>query len=176
MPILNLDYHTQILLQYILYFQVDFYIQQQKQILFEYVKNGGTLISLHNTRFGLSADNIGPYPFSISRDRVSVEEAAVKLLAPDHPILNKPNRISHRDFDSWVQERGLYFADEWDTNYVPILSSNDPGEDPKQGGLLYASYGDGHFIYSGYSWFRQLPAGIPGAYRLFINMISVGKN
>jgi LmbE family N-acetylglucosaminyl deacetylase len=151
-------------------------LQQQKQILFEYVKNGGTLISLHNTRFGLSADNIGPFPFSISRDRVSVEEAAVKLLAPDHPILNKPNRISHRDFDSWVQERGLYFADEWDTNYVPILSSNDPGEDPKHGGLLYASYGDGHFIYSGYSWFRQLPAGIPGAYRLFVNMISVGNN
>ncbi|MGB5927795.1 MAG: LmbE family protein, partial [Cyclobacteriaceae bacterium] len=104
------------------------------------------------------------------------EEAEVRILAPDHPVLNEPNTITQQDFEGWVQERGLYFPDEWDEErFTAILSSNDPGETPKDGGLLVAKYGKGYYIYSGYSWFRQLPAGVPGAYRLFTNMISIGK-
>ena len=147
-----------------------------KNKLMEYVRKGGTLITLHNTRFGLKADNIGPYPIKISDERVSVEEAPVVFLQPDHPLLNRPNPITARDFDDWVQERGLYFAGEWDDHFLPILGCNDPGEKLQQGGLLYTTYGKGHFIYSGYSWFRQLPAGVPGALRLFVNMISIGEN
>ena len=150
-------------------------LNQQKYRLFEYVNNGGTLITLHNTRFGLSADNIGPYPFRISRTRVSVEEAPVKILAPNHRAFNKPNKITSADFLNWIQERGLYFADNWDDHYIPLMASNDPGEPESPGGLLYTKYGKGHFVYSGYSWFRQIPAGIPGAYRLFINLLSLGK-
>jgi hypothetical protein len=150
-------------------------LHKQKSRLFEYVYNGGTLITLHNTRFGLSANDLGPYSFNISRDRVSDELAPVILLEPDHPILNRPNKITQEDFDGWVQERGLYFADTWDSRYSALLACNDPGESPKKGGLLYAAYGQGHFMYAAYSWFRQLPAGIPGAYRLFVNMISSGQ-
>jgi LmbE family N-acetylglucosaminyl deacetylase len=144
--------------------------------LFDYVQQGGTLITLHNTRFGIRAEHIAPYPLKISDARVSVENAPVIFLQPDHPLLNRPNKIDSTDFDHWVQERGLYFADEWDEHYIPILASNDPGEKPQRGGLLYTIYGKGNYIYSGYAWFRQLPAGIPGAYRLFVNMISIGEN
>jgi hypothetical protein len=147
-----------------------------KNRLMEFVWNGGKLISLHNTRFGLRADNIGPYPLKISDDRVSVEEAPVEFLQPGHPLLNRPNKITAADFEHWIQERGLYFAGEWDERYQPLLGCNDPGEKLKTGGLLYTSYGQGHFIYSGYSWFRQLPAGVPGALRLFVNMISIGED
>ena len=97
------------------------------------------------------------------------------MIAPDHEVLNSPNKITEKDFENWVQERGLYFPDEWSKEYTPILSSNDPGEDPKNGGFLVAQYGKGNYIYSGYSWFRELPAGVPGSYRLFANMISLGK-
>jgi LmbE family N-acetylglucosaminyl deacetylase len=145
--------------------------------LMDYVEQGGTMIVQYNTNRGLKVDQekIGPYPLEISRDRVTVEEAEVRFLAPDHPVLNTPNKITQADFEHWVQERGLYFPDEWDEKYTPILSSNDPGESPKDGGLLVAPYGKGHYIYSGYSWFRELPAGVPGAFRLFANMISIGK-
>lgn len=145
--------------------------------LLEYVEQGGTMIVQYNTNRGLKVDQekIGPYPLEISRDRVTVEEAEVRFLAPDHPVLNTPNKITLADFDNWVQERGLYFPDQWDEKYTPILSSNDPGESPKDGGLLVAPYGKGYYIYSGYSWFRELPAGVPGAFRLFANMISIGK-
>jgi hypothetical protein len=144
--------------------------------LFDYVQQGGTLITLHNTRFGIRAEHIAPYPLKISDARVSVENAPVIFLQSDHPLLNRPNKNDSTDFDHWVQERGLYFADEWDEHYIPILASNDPGEKPQRGGLLYTIYGKGNYIYSGYAWFRQLPAGIPGAYRLFVNMISIGEN
>jgi LmbE family N-acetylglucosaminyl deacetylase len=144
--------------------------------LFDYVEQGGTLITLHNTRFGIRAEHIGPYPLKISDARVSREDAPVVFLQPDHLLLNWPNKITDSDFDHWVQERGLYFADDWDGHYAPILSSSDPGEKQQHGGLLYTSYGKGHYIYSGYAWFRQLPAGVPGAYRLFINLISIGTN
>lgn len=142
--------------------------------LMKYVEQGGTVITQYNTQMR-DQPQIGPYPFSISRDRVTVEGAPVRILAPDHPVINGPNKITQKDFEGWVQERGLYFPDKWDERYTPILSSNDPGESPKEGGLLVAQYGEGYFIYSGYSWFRELPAGVPGAFRIFTNMISIGK-
>ena len=147
-------------------------------ILFDYVKNGGTLINQYQTTWGLKIpkEEMTPYPMTISRQRVSVEEAEVRFLQPNHEVLNHPNKITDKDFENWVQERGLYFASEWDDAFVPILSANDPGEPPRDGGMLVAKYGNGFYIYSGYSWFRELPAGVPGAYRLFTNMISIGKN
>ena len=144
--------------------------------LMDYVKNGGTMIVQYNTSRGLKVNDLAPYPLKVSRDRVSVEEAEVRFLKPNHQVLNYPNKITPEDFKGWVQERGLYFPNEWDKErYEAILSSNDPGEEPKDGGLLVARHGDGYYIYTGYSWFRELPAGVPGAYRLFTNLISVGK-
>jgi hypothetical protein len=120
-------------------------------------------------------ENMGPFPFSISGDRVSVEDAAVKFLAPQSPVLNTPNRITQEDFEGWIQERGLYFSDKWDARYTAVLASNDPGEPSRDGGLLIAQYGKGHYVFTGYAFFRQLPAGVPGAYRLFANLVSIGK-
>jgi LmbE family N-acetylglucosaminyl deacetylase len=145
----------------------------QEQIL-EYVENGGTYIVMYNT-LGKRYANPGPFELKISHDRVTEEDAIVKILKPDHPLMNFPNKISQKDFDGWVQERGLYFPSKWDDNYEPLLEMNDVGEKPKRGSLLYAEYGDGIFIYTGLSFFRELPAGVPGAYRLFINLISAGK-
>ncbi|MDB6054342.1 MAG: LmbE family protein, partial [Verrucomicrobiales bacterium] len=118
---------------------------------------------------------IAPYDLKISGDRVTDELAAVTFLAPDHPVLNKPNKISMVDFEGWVQERGVYFPNQWDEHFVPILSCADQGEAQLKGGLLVAQYGKGYFVYTGLTWFRQLPAGVPGAYRLFANMLSLGK-
>ena len=145
--------------------------------LMDYVKNGGTMVVQYNTHRNLSVpmDEIGPYPLKISRDRVSVEDAEVRILAPDHQVLNWPNKITQKDFDNWVQERGLYFPNEWADEYTPILSANDPGEPARDGGLLVAEYGDGHFVYTGYSWFRNLPPGVTGAYRIFANLIGLGQ-
>ena len=145
------------------------------QDLIKYAENGGTLIIQYNTRHRMKTQDFAPYPIKLSRDRVAVEEAEVRLLKPDHEILNFPNKITTKDFDGWIQERGLYFPSEWDEKYDAILSSNDPGETPKDGGLLVAKHGEGYFIYTGYSWFRELPAGVPGAFRIFANMISIGK-
>jgi LmbE family N-acetylglucosaminyl deacetylase len=145
--------------------------------LLKYVKQGGTLLLQYNTTGGLltPSEELGPYPFKLSRSRVAVEEAEMRLLLPEHPLLNWPNKITAADFDGWVQERGLYFPGEWDERYEALLSCNDPGEPPLDGGLLVAQYGEGYFIYSSLSWFRQLPAGVPGAFRLFANLLSVGK-
>ena len=143
--------------------------------LFEYVKNGGNLIIQYNTSHRLVTQDIAPYDLKLSRDRVAVEQAPVEIIGSDHPVINGPNRITNKDFEGWVQERGLYFPDEWSNEFTPILKSNDPGESPKTGGLLVAKYGEGYYVYSGYSWFRELPAGVPGAYRIFVNMISLGK-
>lgn len=140
--------------------------------LLEYVRNGGTLLVQYNVTAGLLTEQIGPFPFSISHDRVSVEKAPMTILAPQHPLLNVPNKILASDFDGWVQERGLYFPNKWDEKYETLLSSHDPGETDKESAILYAKYGKGIFIYTGLSWFRQLPAGVPGAYRLFVNLIS----
>jgi hypothetical protein len=119
--------------------------------------------------------HIGPYPLTVSSERVTVEEAPVTFPDPNHPLLFTPNKITERDFDGWVQERGLYFASEWDTHYEPVFESHDPGEKPHPGGTLYTRYGKGVYIFTGYAFFRQLPAGVPGAYRIFANMISAGK-
>ncbi|MEL6561961.1 MAG: PIG-L family deacetylase [Bacteroidota bacterium] len=143
--------------------------------LFSYTENGGNLIIQYNTNFRLVTDQVSPYPLTLSRDRVTVEEAEVRILAGNHAIMNYPNKITAADFDGWVQERGLYFPSEWDSRFTPILSSNDPGEPARNGGLLVAKHGKGNFIYTGYSWFRELPAGVAGAYRIFANMISLGK-
>lgn len=142
--------------------------------LLAYARNGGVVIMQYTTNPGPKPEHL-PHPLKISRDRVSDENAEVRILAPDHPLLNFPNKITKKDFDGWVQERGLYFPNEWDKAWTPILSANDPGEKPLDGGLLAARCEKGWFIYTGYSWFRQLPAGVPGAYRLFANMISLGK-
>jgi hypothetical protein len=107
---------------------------------------------------------------------VTDESAEVRILAPDHPVVNFPNKITSQDFAGWVQERGLYFPDQWDAAWTPILSSNDPGEPPRDGGLLVTRCAKGWFVYTGYSWFRELPAGVPGAYRIFANMISLGHS
>ena len=147
----------------------------KQEELMKYVEDGGNMIVQYNTNRRLKVDNIGPYPISLSRSRVSVEEAPVRMLKPNHEVLNFPNKITQADFDGWVQERGLYFAGEWDKEYKAILSSNDPGEEPADGGMLIAQHGKGYFTYTGYSWFRNLPAGVPGAYRLFTNLISLGN-
>ncbi len=144
--------------------------------LLKYIENGGTLIVQYNTARGLVTDNIGPYPFKISSDRVTEEDAAVKVTTPGHTLVRFPNTISESDFAGWVQERGLYFANTWDPKYETVFASHDNGEQDMMGGTLFGRYGKGVFIYTGYSWFRQLPAGIPGAYRLFLNMISSGRN
>lgn len=143
--------------------------------LFDYVKQGGNLIIQYNTSHRLVTQEIAPYDLKLSRDRVAVEQAPVEIIGFDHPVMNTPNRITDNDFQNWVQERGLYFPNEWSDEFTPILKSNDPGESPKTGGLLVARYGEGYYVYSGYSWFRELPAGVPGAYRIFVNMISLGK-
>jgi hypothetical protein len=143
--------------------------------LFAYVKEGGVAIAQYNTLADLKTNQLGPYPLEISRDRVTDENAQVRVLAPNNPLMNIPNKITPKDFDGWVQERGLYFPNKWDPAWTPILSCNDPKEKPLDGGLLVAKSGKGFFVYTSYSWFRQLPAGVPGAYRLFANMLSLGK-
>jgi LmbE family N-acetylglucosaminyl deacetylase len=143
--------------------------------VFAYVKEGGIAIAQYNTLADLKTNQYGPYPLEISRDRVTDENAQVRVLAPNNSLMNFPNKITPKDFDGWVQERGLYFPNKWDPAWTPILSCNDPNEKPLDGGLLVAKSGKGFFVYTSYSWFRQLPAGIPGAYRLFANMLSLGK-
>jgi LmbE family N-acetylglucosaminyl deacetylase len=146
--------------------------------LLEYVKNGGTLVVQYNNNFDLETENFSPYPLKLSRDRVTEEDAAVRLLKPDHPVLNVPNKISASDFAGWVQERGLYFPGTWDSNFDAILSMNDRGEEtsPKDGSLLVAKYGNGYYVYTGLSFFRELPEGVAGAYKLFANIVSLGKS
>jgi LmbE family N-acetylglucosaminyl deacetylase len=143
--------------------------------LFGYVEAGGTLIEQYNTSMGLQTTNLAPYDLKLSRDRVTDDAAPVTLLAPDNPVFTTPNRIVPADFDGWVQERGLYFPGEWDSHFTPLLACNDPGESPKSGSLLVARYGRGYFVYTSLSWFRELPEGVPGAYRLFANLLSLGK-
>jgi len=145
--------------------------------LLEYVRNGGTYIVQYN-QYVFNRTQFSPYPAHISRphDRVTREDAPVEILEPNHPVFNIPNKISKKDFDGWVQERGLYFFGEWDDRYTPLMTSQDPGEEPKPGGLVEARYGEGFYIYTGYAWFRQLPAGVPGAYRIFSNLLSLPKN
>jgi LmbE family N-acetylglucosaminyl deacetylase len=147
----------------------------QMPIILEYAKAGGTVVMQYNTNHRLVTEDFAPYKLTLSRLRVTEEDAEVRILDPKHPILNSPNKITEKDFADWVQERGLYFPSEWAAEYKAILSCNDTGEKPNDGSLLVAQYGNGWFVYTGLSFFRELPAGVPGAYRLFANLISVGK-
>ncbi len=145
--------------------------------LLDYVSAGGTLIVQYNASVSdFNSGRFTPFPVTLSRSRVSVEEAPVEILAPEDSVFHSPNQITQRDFDGWVQERGLYFADQWDSNFRPLLSSHDPGEQPLKGGLLRAKYGKGTYIYTGYAFFRQLPAGVPGAIRLYVNLLAAGHD
>ena len=143
--------------------------------LLKFVENGGTLVVEHNNdTFDFNSGHFTPYPAELGRARVAVEEAPVKILAPENPIFHYPNEITQKDFDGWVQERGLYFMSSWDKHFTPLLECHDPNEPEQKGGLLMAKYGKGTYIYSGYSFYRELPAGVPGAVRLFVNLVSAG--
>lgn len=148
----------------------------KQRFLLDYVKDGGNLIVQYNTSRGILVDNLAPYNLELSRDRVTDENALVRILEPNHPILNFPNKITLQDFEGWVQERGLYFPDQWSAEFTPLLAANDKGENSKEGALLVANYGKGNYIYTGLSFFREFPAGVPGAYRLFANLLSAGKH
>lgn len=143
--------------------------------LLDWVSAGGTLVVQYNASVGeFNSGHFTPYPAQMSRARVSVEEAAVEVLAPADGVFHSPNTITARDFDGWVQERGLYFMDQWDEHFKPLLACHDPGEEAQKGGMLRAQYGQGVYIFTGYAFFRQLPAGVPGAVRLYVNLLSAG--
>jgi hypothetical protein len=150
-------------------------IREQNSRLLDYVRNGGTLIVQYNqgTR-EFNAGHYTPYPATASSERVTEEDAPVEILQPRNSIFTFPNQITAKDFEGWVQERGLYFMKDWDQHYVPMTASSDAKQKPLQGGLLVANYGKGTYIYTGYAFFRQLPAGVPGAIRLFVNLLSAG--
>jgi hypothetical protein len=157
-------------------------LRANQRRLMDYVAGGGTMVVQYNVLEGgftggdpSVLSDIGPYPITIGRERVAMEEAPVTFPNPDHPVLQTPNRITAEDFANWVQERGLYFASQWDSHYQPLFESHDTGEKPLVGGTLFARHGKGVYIFTAYSWFRQLPAGVPGAYRVFANFISAGK-
>ena len=150
-------------------------LKYKQAALHEYVKQGGNMIVQYNTNRGMVTNDLSPYSLNLSRDRVTNENAEVTFLAPDHQVLNTPNKLTEADFEGWVQERGLYFPDSWDENFTPILSMHDANETPKNGSLLVAQYGEGYYIYTGISFFRQFPEAVPGAFRLFANLISIGK-
>jgi hypothetical protein len=147
--------------------------------LLAYVENGGNVVVQYNRPNGLRTKELGPYPLSIAGDaprwRVTDEAAPVTLLAPDHAALTTPNKIGSSDFDGWVQERGAYFPSSFDEHYTALLAMSDPGEKPLKSSVLVAPYGKGYFVYTGLAFFRQLPAGVPGAYRLFANLVSLGR-
>ena len=147
----------------------------KQKYLFDFVEQGGNMIVQYNTSRRIKVDKIAPFDLKLSRDRVTDENAEVRILSPQHELLNSPNKITQDDFEGWTQERGLYFPNQWSDEFTPILSLNDKGETPKDGSLLVAKYGKGHYIYTGLSFFREFPAGVSGAYRLFANMLSIGK-
>ena len=143
--------------------------------LMDYVKNGGNLLVQYNNNAGLVVKQIGPYPFKVVNQRVTDEDAEITVLDKQNPVLNYPNKITQDDFKGWIQERGLYFVSDIDPQYKAILQMNDKGEQPNNGALIVADYGKGRFVYTSLAFFRELPAGVPGAYRLFINLLSKPK-
>ncbi len=150
-------------------------LAQAQERLFAYVREGGTLVVQYDNERGLVTDRLGPFPIKLSRDRVTDETAPAAVLLPGHPLLTTPHAIAAADFDGWVQERGLYFPGSWDPSYQALLAMSDPGEKPLQGALLYAPYGKGSYVHTSLAFFRQLPAGVPGAIRLFVNLLAGGK-
>jgi hypothetical protein len=153
------------------------FLQARYSILMDYVQKGGNLIVQYNTnnQLGGIRSKIGPYPFNISRGRITDENSPVEMVIKDHPVFNYPNKINQNDFEGWVQERGIYFADQPDPHYQLPLKMNDPDENPLNGSLLVTDYGKGKFVYTGLVFFRQLPAGVPGAYRLLANIIALNR-
>ena len=147
--------------------------EQKSALLLGIAGSGKTMIVQYNTTDELVTKNIAPFTIKISKDRVTEENAEVRFLAPEHPVLNYPNKITSKDFEGWKQEQGLYYPSEWDVAFTPILSSNDKGETPKNGALLISKFGKGNYIYTGLSFFRELPEGVSGAYRLISNLISL---
>lgn len=145
-------------------------VEQPK--LMAYVNNGGNLVVQYNNNNGLVVTQIGPYPFRPVNQRVTDENAPITVLDPQNPVMNYPNKITQADFEGWVQERGLYFVSNIDPHYQAIFQMNDPGEAPNNGSLIVTNYGKGRFVYTSLDFFRDLPAGIPGAYRLFVNLLS----
>jgi hypothetical protein len=158
-------------------YNIHSWLSVKNDILKAYIKNGGNLIVQYNTAMqSLSAPfAIGPYPFIISRNRVTDEHSPVKFLLPAHPVFNFPNKINKEDFDGWIQERAIYFAENLDPAFITPLAMNDHGEADQLGSLAIADYGKGKFTYTGLVFFRELPAGIPGAYRLLANIIALNK-
>ena len=156
-------------------FNVDERLPFEQPKLLEYVKNGGNLVVQYNNNAGVLVPQIGPYPFRPVNQRVTDETAKVTILDPTNPLLNYPNKINDADFDGWIQERGLYFVSDIDPKYQTPLQINDPGEKPNNGSLIVTNYGNGRFVYTSLAFFRQLPAGVPGAYRLFVNLLSNPK-
>ncbi len=157
-------------------------VRVNHQRLLDYIQNGGTLVVQYNVLEGEFGggdpkllEGIGPYPIKISRERVTVEDAPVQFPNASHPLMKAPNQITEADFEGWVQERGLYFASAWDPRYKPLFECHDPGEKPLEGGTLVTRYGKGAYVFTAYAWFRELPAGVPGAYRIFANFLSAGK-
>jgi LmbE family N-acetylglucosaminyl deacetylase len=144
--------------------------------LMEYVKNGGNLVVQYNNNSGLVTKQIGPYPFTVVNRRVTDEDAVVTVLDQQNPVLNYPNKITQDDFKDWIQERGLYFVTDIDPKYQTIFQMNDKGESPLNGSLIVGDYGKGRFVYTSLAFFRELPAGVPGAYRLFVNLLSKPKD
>jgi LmbE family N-acetylglucosaminyl deacetylase len=158
-------------------YEVHDWLFNKSDVLLDYVKDGGNFIVQYNRSSRIGADNgkISPYHFSISNTRVTDEDAKVDFLLPDHPVLNFPNKITEKDFEGWIQERGIYFAGSVDANFQTVLGMNDPGEAQQKGSLIIADYGKGKFVYTGLVFFRELPAGVPGAYRLFANIIALNR-
>jgi len=149
-------------------------LAENQDRLMAFVQGGGRLVVQYNTDRHLLTDRLGPYPFSLARDRVTDETAPVDIVSPGSPLLTLPEKISAADFGGWIQERGLYFPDSWDAHYETPLAMSDPGEAATKGSLLYATYGKGSYVYTGLAFFRQLPAGVPGAIRLFVNLLAGG--
>ena len=158
-------------------YNTDEWMNNHYDKLMKYVNNGGNLIVQYNTsnQIGPVRAKISPYNFDISRTRVTDENAKVTFLKPDHPVMNFPNKITDDDFKNWIQERSIYHAANWDKNFETIFSMNDPGENPDEGSLIIAKYWKGYFTYSGLVFFRELPAGVPGAYRLLANIIALNR-
>ncbi len=157
-------------------------LRANQQRLLDFMTNGGTVVVQYNVQEGgffggdpKLLDKMGPYPMKLSRDRVTVEEAPITYPDPNHPLLKKPNVITAKDWDGWVQERGLYFAAEWDSHYQPLFECNDPGEQPMRGGTLATRYGKGAYVFTAFAWFRQLPAGVPGGIRIFTNLLNAAE-
>ena len=142
------------------------------EMINNYVAQGGLLLIQYQTTSGLLTNQMGPLSFSLGRDRVTDQQAPVVFLDPDHAVFNKPNALNAEDFEHWVQERGLYFAKDWGPEFKPLIGMNDPGEAQTQGALILGHYGKGTVIYTGISFFRQLPEGVPGAYKLLANLLS----